>query len=73
MSKLVTVKSFNTRPEAEIAKGLLEANKIKAIITADDEGGLYAFPIKLSGSGVEVKVHEKDLKQARELLEAFQG
>jgi hypothetical protein len=71
MAELVTVKTFSSRPEAEIAKGILVANKIPAIITADDGGGMYAIPITFS-AGVEVKVHEKDVKLARELLETFQ-
>lgn len=41
MSDLVVVKSFQTRLEAEIAKGMLVSHGILAFITADDEGGMW--------------------------------
>lgn len=67
MSKLVTVNVYSSRIEAEIAKGFLEVNKIKSIIFADDAGGMRPFPLAYV-QGVELKVSEKDLKKAKEIL-----
>lgn len=66
MTKLVVAKTFNTRQEAEVAKSFLEANEIKALITADDAGGMY--PFQLSSTGVKLLVSEKELKKAQKLL-----
>ena len=37
---LVVIHSFGSQPEADIAKGALEANGIDAIIQADSVGGM---------------------------------
>lgn len=68
MAKLVTVNSYSSRTEAEIAKGLLESNGIKSVIISDDAGGMYPFPMA-SKFGVELKISEKDLVKAKELLD----
>lgn len=65
--KLVVVQMYNSRLEAEIAKGLLAANGIRAHISADDEGGLMAYPFTLV-KGVRLTVAETDLKKAEAVL-----
>ncbi len=65
---LQIIKTFNSRFDAEIAKGLLEANNIQAVINADDEGGLYPFTFI---RGVTLSVSEKDGKKAKELIEIY--
>jgi len=42
----VTVKTFNTRLDAQVAKGLLGANGILSRISSDDAGGMYPFPLQ---------------------------
>ena len=68
MNSLVTVKTFTSRLEAEVAKGYLEANAVKAFVTADDEGGMYPYPIAPTVSPVRLIVAKKDLKIAADLL-----
>ncbi len=70
MEDLVVVKIFNTRIEAEIAKGLLEANKIDSIIQADDEGGMAPFPFKPTSMGIRLLIKQSDLQKAEKLLKA---
>lgn len=41
MDELVVVKIFETREEAEIAKGYLEANGVKCVIRSDAGGILF--------------------------------
>jgi hypothetical protein len=67
MADLVTVKSYPSRMEAEIAKGLLTAYGINCVILADDAGGMRPFPLSYS-FGVELKVAPKDIKKSNEIL-----
>lgn len=69
MNNLVIVKTFTTRLEAEFARGYLEANGIKAVVTADDEGGMYPYPMSPTVNQAKVLVVEKDLKKVQTLLE----
>lgn len=62
MDDLVCVQIFNSRVEAEIAKGFLESNGISATISADDAGG---------DSGVRLLVAKKDEKKAKEVLNTY--
>ncbi|MBI2338324.1 DUF2007 domain-containing protein [Candidatus Daviesbacteria bacterium] len=68
MVNLVIIKTFNTRMEAEIAKGFLEANGVKAVVQADDEGGMAPFPFRPTSQGARLLVKESDLKKAEELF-----
>ena len=71
MSDLVCVKTFSGRLEAEIAKGMLEAHGIKAMVAADDAGG---FRPELAFSfGVRLLVLEGNAEQALSLIEASEG
>jgi hypothetical protein len=67
---LVTVEARNTRIEAEIVKGRLEASGIPAFILADDAGGLYPFPMQSGFSGVLIQVRRDDFIKAKKLLKA---
>lgn len=43
MDDLLVISTYSSRIEAEIANGKLEANNIKAMISADDAGGMHPF------------------------------
>jgi len=66
-SKLVVAQSYGTRPEAELAKGALEAAGIQAIIQADTVGGMREH-LAWSGPGFKVVVREDDATAARDVL-----
>ena len=61
---VVPVKSYPSRVEAELAKAVLEANDIDAMIAADDVSGLEPW-LRL---GVRVLVNAEDAPLARRLL-----
>jgi len=63
----IIIKTYLTRSEAEVDKGLLEVNGIKANIQADDGGGVA--PYLLNGTGfVKLLVDKKDYEKASEIL-----
>lgn len=68
MNDLVSVKSFGSRIEAEIARGLLAANKIASIVLADDAGRMYPSLSQVSEAGVKLLVRKKNLKKALGVL-----
>lgn len=63
---MVTIRVFNSRVEADLAKGLLESEGIPAHVSADDQGGLS--PGMAYANGVTLKVDEEDAEEARKLL-----
>lgn len=63
------VKTYQTRFEAEVAKSLLKANNIPAVVSADDEGGMAPFPMQVSSTGVQLMVDKEDFNKASKLLE----
>jgi hypothetical protein len=63
-SGVVPVKSYPSRVEAELAKAVLEANDIPAMISADDVSGLQP----LISPGVRVLVNAEDAPLALRLL-----
>jgi hypothetical protein len=67
MSDWVIIKKFTTRMEAELARGMLQENGIKAVVTADDAGGMY--PQLASSLGAQLRVEESDASTALQLLE----
>jgi F420-dependent methylenetetrahydromethanopterin dehydrogenase len=69
--ELVLVKTFGSRPEADIAKGALEAASIDAMIQADTAGGMREH-LAWSGLGFRVLVREDDVEAAREVLKPRQ-
>lgn len=68
MTDLVYIKTYLNRPEAELAKGFLEANGIKAMVSADDAGGMRPDLMQATG-GVRLLVREEDREVAIRLLE----
>ena len=67
MDRLSTVKTFNSRMEAEIAKSYLESFGIKVKIFSDDAG--QSITSLQSIRGVKLLTSRKYLKKARELLD----
>jgi Putative prokaryotic signal transducing protein len=63
---LVVVQTFNTRPEADLAKSALEAAEIDSMVVSDDAGGLQ--PGLWEGRGVAVVVNRADESAARDVL-----
>jgi hypothetical protein len=66
-AKLVIVQTFNTRPEADIAKSALAAANVEAMIQADTAGGMREH-LAWSGGGYKVLVREEDAASARDVL-----
>jgi F420-dependent methylenetetrahydromethanopterin dehydrogenase len=64
---LVVVQSYASRPEAEFAKGALEAAGIPAMIQSDSMGGMREH-LAWSGAGFKILVREEDVTDAREAL-----
>ena len=66
-NKLTTIASFSSDFEAEIAKGKLQSSGIDSFIFKDDCGGMR--PHMLLTAGVQLKVIERDLPEARNVLQ----
>lgn len=66
-SNLVVVRSYNTRPEADLAKAALEGAGIPAMIQADTAGGMREH-LAWSGAGFKLLVREEDAPAARDVL-----
>ena len=67
MSNLVCIKTYHNRMEAELAKGLLESKDIKAMVSADDVGGMNPALLWATG-GVRLLIRKKDIQKANEIL-----
>jgi hypothetical protein len=65
--KLVVVQSYASHPEADLAKGALEAAGIQAMIQSDSVGGMREH-LAWSGAGFKILVREEDATDAREVL-----
>jgi hypothetical protein len=65
--KLVIVKSYGNRAEAELAKGALENAGIQAMIQSDTVGHMREH-IAWSGAGFRIVVREEDVAAARDVL-----
>ena len=65
MSDSIRVRSCASREVADFLKGLLEANGIHAMVSADDYIGV---PLLISG-GVDLLVLNEDNEPARQILE----
>jgi Putative prokaryotic signal transducing protein len=70
VSPLVAVKTFASRPVAELAKDVLETDGIRAIVSADDVGRMR--PELAFSRGVRLLVEESDAHRAQELLAAME-
>ena len=66
MNKLSTIKIFNSRIEAEIARSYLESAGIKSEISSDDAGQNISSLQALRG--VKLLTSVENLGKARELL-----
>jgi len=64
---LVVVQSYASRPEAELAKGALDAAGIPAMIQSDSVGGMREH-LAWSGAGFKILVREEDVTDSREVL-----
>lgn len=68
---LVTIERvgrFLTRAEADVARSMLEANGVQAVVLADDASGVH--PAAHYGyGGVALGVHPDDVDEVRELLD----
>ena len=69
MSKnsIIPIKSYSSRMDADLAKAVLEANGIEAIVSADDAGGME--PWLATSQHIQILVREEDASVARDLLE----
>lgn len=65
---LIVIDAFNSGPDAELMKNMLEAAGIDAMIQADDVGGMRPHVAWASG-GYKLLVREEDAEAAREMLE----
>jgi len=65
ISKLIILKNYNTRAEAELAKNILTSNDIKAV-TASDGSGLSH--VTLFSGPTNLLVNEMDKEKALKLL-----
>ena len=68
MDNWVQVRVYANRMEAEVAKSALESAGIGARILADDAAGLNPYLSAITG-GVRLMVNEKDVEEAKQLLE----
>jgi hypothetical protein len=71
-SNLVMVQTFGSRPEADLAWGLLESEGIDAMIQSDTAGGMREH-LSWSGAGFRILVREEDAATAREILSPPDG
>jgi hypothetical protein len=62
-SDLVAVSTFPSTADAQIAKGLLDAAGIEAMIRSDNAGGMYP-----AIGGTDLLVRAEDLERAHETL-----
>lgn len=67
MGKLSTIKIFNSRVKAEVAKSYLESFGIKTVIFSDDAG--QTITSLQSVRGVKLLTDKKNLKKAVDLLD----
>lgn len=67
MKDLVCVQTYFNRESAEIARSVLEANDIRALVLADDCGGVRPH-LQLT-EGVKLLVNRLDAEKARSVLE----
>jgi hypothetical protein len=67
LGELVVAQVFAYRHEAELARGMLEAGGIEAVILADDCGGQR--PLLGANTGIRLLVRRSDEREAKKLLE----
>jgi hypothetical protein len=62
---LVSVSTFRSTADAQIAKGILDEAGIESLIRSDNAGGMYP-----AMAGAEILVHAEDVIEATKTLEA---
>jgi hypothetical protein len=62
-SDLITISTFRSAADAQIAKGILDEEGIQSMIRADDAGGMYP-----AISGAELRVRSEDVDRAHDAL-----
>lgn len=67
--RTTVVKTYGNLTEAEIARDRLKDAGINAFLRKDDAGGMH--PQMQLTQGVKLIVHERDVNEADELLQAF--
>lgn len=67
-SDVVTIRSYDGRPEAEVAKNFLAENGIRATVVADDAGGMRPDLLMAMG-GARLIVRKQDADRALQMLE----
>lgn len=68
-SRLITIKTFSSRMEAEMAKQLLASFGILSFVSADDAGGMRPAPFAYS-AGTELVVREEDAEKSISILDS---
>jgi Putative prokaryotic signal transducing protein len=63
---LITVRTFNYRHEAEMAKSALEANGVPAVVFSDDGGGQEVSLQFVRGA--KLMVNQQDESRAKRIL-----
>ena len=66
-SGLITISTFRSTADAQIAKGILDEAGIGSLIRADNAGGMYP-----AISGVDLLVRSDDVDKARDALRGFE-
>lgn len=64
-SDLITVSTFHSTADAQIAKGVLDDAGIESMIRSDNAGGMYP-----AIAGTELLVRAEDAERAAEILSA---
>lgn len=67
LGDLIVAQVYRFRHEAELARGMLEADGIEAVIVADDCGGQR--PLLGASAGVRLLIRRSDAQKVRKLLE----
>jgi Putative prokaryotic signal transducing protein len=62
-SELITVSTFRSAADAQIAKGILDEEGVESMIRSDDAGGMYP-----GMAGADLLVRAADLDRAKEAL-----
>ena len=68
--ELVTIKVFNTEPEAQMIKAFLEAHNVDCFVLGNVLANTYNV-FNLTSGGVQLKVAADNLETAKQLLEDF--
>ena len=68
MSDLVCIRTYSFRPEAELARSVLEAGGIESVVMADDAHGMRPM-VGLATGGVRLCVRREDAEKAVAVLD----